>query len=61
MIFFKTILIFFSFGLTFAGSSSIQGALFNPINKLELNGLFYIIGAMVYITMLFITIKLTYS
>ena len=36
------------FGLTFAGSLALQGALFNPIKKMTVNGLFYIIGVVIY-------------
>ena len=61
MRFTKAIFVFFSFGLTFAGSSSIQGALFNQLDQLDINGLFYILGTIVYEAMLFITIKLAYS
>ena len=35
---------FFSFGFIFAGCISLQGALLNPTQIIELNGLFYILG-----------------
>jgi hypothetical protein len=35
----------------FAGSSSLQGAIMNPISSLNINGVFYILGILVYFTM----------
>jgi hypothetical protein len=37
------------FGITFAGSLSLQGARLNPIQKLTVNSLFYLIGIILYI------------
>jgi len=40
------------FGLTFAGSLSLQGAIFNPIKKLSINAAFYLIGIIIYFVLL---------
>jgi len=40
----------FIFGLILAGSLSIQGALFNPIKKITINAIFYILGILIYLT-----------
>ena len=42
---------FFSFGLFFAGCASLQGAIMNPISSLSVNSVFYIIGILVYFSM----------
>jgi hypothetical protein len=39
---------FFFFGATFAGCASLQGAVLNPITSLSVNGVFYIIGILIY-------------
>jgi hypothetical protein len=39
---------YFVFGVTFAGCASFQGAVINPIAALNVNSLFYIIGIMLY-------------
>jgi hypothetical protein len=46
------------FGTTFAGSLSLQGARLNPIQKLTVNSLFYLIGIFLY---LFVFIEMLYS
>ncbi len=51
--------LFFSFGLTFAGAASIQGSLFNPNAEFTINGLFYMLGGIIYCIQLGLTIKLT--
>lgn len=51
----------FVFGLTFAGSLSLQGAKFNPINQLTVNSLFYLIGIVVYIGVFIQTIYSLHS
>lgn len=55
----KAVYIFFSFGLTFAGFSSIIGIFYNPLFEFSVNGSFYILGTLVFIIQLYITIKLT--
>jgi hypothetical protein len=40
----------FSFGMFFAGCASLQGAIYNPISNLNINGGFYILGILVYFT-----------
>lgn len=42
------IYLFFSFGLTFAGSVSIQGSLYNPVDYYSINGAFYMLGGVMY-------------
>lgn len=39
---------FFVFGVTFAGCASLQGAIKNPVTSLNVNGIFYIIGILLY-------------
>lgn len=39
---------FFVFGATFAGCSSLQGSIYNPVNSLTSNGFFYILGICIY-------------
>lgn len=49
---------FFSFGLTFAGSAAIQGSLYNPVDYYSINGLFYMVGGVIYcvqLTVVFFT------
>jgi hypothetical protein len=41
---------FFVFGVTFAGCASLQGAIMNPITFLTVNAAFYIIGILLYFT-----------
>jgi hypothetical protein len=48
----------FMFGMTFAGSLSLQGAKLNSIQKLTVNSLFYLIGIILY---LIILIEMLYS
>ena len=36
------------FGLSFAGASCLQGAIYNPTSDISVNGLFYIIGIIAY-------------
>ena len=48
----------FMFGMTFAGSLAIQGAKFNPIQKNSVNGVFYLIGIVLYFA---IFIEMLYS
>ncbi len=55
----RAVYIFFSFGLTFAGSCSIVGILYNSLPFISVNGCFYIIGVLVYLIQLYVTIKLT--
>lgn len=55
----KAVYIFFSFGLTFAGCSSIIGIFYNPLFEFSVNGSFYILGTLVFIIQLYFTIKLT--
>lgn len=43
---------FFSFGLIYAGCASLQGAIFNPMESLSINGAFYILGILIYFSML---------
>ena len=43
---------FFGFGLIFAGCSSAQGAILNPLNILTINGSMYIFGILVYLLVL---------
>ena len=40
---------FFVFGLTFAGCASLQGALMNPLSKIDANGVFYLFGIFAYL------------
>lgn len=42
------IYLFFSFGLTLAGSASIQGSLYNPVDYYSINGAFYMLGGVLY-------------
>lgn len=39
----------FLFGLTFAGCLSLQGAKFNPIQRLSLSAIFYLLGILAYL------------
>lgn len=39
----------FMFGIIFAGSLSLQGAIFNPIQVITVNGIFYLLGIFVLI------------
>ena len=39
---------FFAFGIIFAGISSFQGGIFNPVQTLSINSLFYILGIVIY-------------
>lgn len=55
----KAVYIFFSFGLTFAGCSSLVGILYNPLSYFSISGCFYIIGTLVFIVQLYVTVKLT--
>jgi hypothetical protein len=48
----------FMFGMTFAGSLSLQGAKLNSIQKLTVNSLFYLIGIILYLTIL---VEMLYS
>lgn len=45
----------------FAGAVSLQGALFNPSDVLSINGLFYMLGAAIYILMLGVAAVLTWK
>ena len=40
-----------TFGLTFAGASCLQGAILNPISTISVNGLFYVMGIGAYVVM----------
>lgn len=40
---------FFVFGLSFMGCACLQGAILNPITTININGLFYILGILIYI------------
>ena len=44
---------FVAFGVIFAGMSSFQGAILNPVQKVSVNSLFYIIGILLYCVLLF--------
>lgn len=46
------------FGMIYAGSLSLQGAIYNPIQKISVNGLFYLLGIMGYIA---VFIEMIYS
>jgi hypothetical protein len=46
------------FGLTFAGCLSLQGAKFNPMSRISINAVFYMIGIIVYFGIL---IEMLYS
>lgn len=46
------------FGMIYAGSLSLQGAIFNPIQKVSVNGLFYLLGILGYIV---VFIEMVYS
>lgn len=48
----------FIFGMAFAGSLSLQGAIFNPIQTISVNGFFYLLGILCYIGVL---IEMLYS
>lgn len=50
---------YFSFGLSFAGSVSIQGALYNPVDYMSINGAFYMLGAVVFCSQLATCVYLT--
>jgi hypothetical protein len=39
---------FFVFGLCFAGCASLQGAIENPLNEIDLNAFFYLLGIFIY-------------
>jgi hypothetical protein len=43
---------FFSFGLIFAGCTSLQGSILNPISFISINGFFYIFGIVLYILLI---------
>lgn len=43
---------FFSFGMIFAGCASLQGAIMNPIESVNINGSFYILGILVYFSLM---------
>ncbi len=55
------IYLYFGFGLTFAGAASIQGSLYNyqSAETFSINGLFYMLGGVIYCAQLGVTIKLT--
>ena len=40
---------FFVFGLSFMGCACLQGAILNPITSITINGLFYILGIIIYV------------
>ena len=43
---------FFIFGCLFAGFASIQGAIYNPVSKLDGNTFFYLLGCSLYLVLL---------
>ncbi len=53
--------LYFGFGLTFAGAASIQGSIYNfhSAERFSINGLFYMLGGVVYCAQLGVTVKLT--
>jgi hypothetical protein len=55
----RMIFVYFSFGATFAGAASVQGALYNPSDSLSVNGAFYMLGGMVYCVQLAVSVFLT--
>lgn len=54
----KFIYFVFIFGMAYAGSLSLQGAIFNPIQTISVNGFFYLLGIFCYIGVL---IEMLYS
>jgi hypothetical protein len=50
--FFTFLYNFFAFGAAFAGCISLQGALINPISFLNVNSVFYILGVLLYFSIL---------
>lgn len=54
----KLIYSIFMFGMIYAGSLSLQGAIFNPIQKVSVNSLFYLLGILGYIV---VFIEMVYS
>lgn len=50
---------YFSFGLSLAGSASVQGALYNPVDYLSINGAFYMLGGVVLCSQLALSVYLT--
>lgn len=50
--FFTFLYNFFVFGAAFAGCASLQGAVLNPITSLTINGAFYIIGILLYFSLI---------
>lgn len=49
------------FGMTFAGSLSVQGARLNPIQKMTVNSLFYLIGIVLYLAIFIEMIYMVYQ
>jgi hypothetical protein len=43
----RVVFMYFSFGMSFAGAVSVQGALYNPVDYLSINGAFYMLGGIV--------------
>ena len=52
---------FFIFGVVFAGCASLQGAFLNPISELSVNGMFYILGILLYFAALCETLYRLYT
>lgn len=46
--YFRFLYNFFIFGAVFAGCASLQGSIMNPVVELSVNGVFYILGIILY-------------